>query len=1045
MSIRSNKLNEYNYAELPARELLERLGYVYVPAEQLDCERDNGREVLLRDRFVAALLRLNDWMREVDALRVVNRLERIDEAGMQRNQLIHEYLTYGMPFDVGDGKSRTVRFFDFEDTDAWTGPNDFIVTTQMRVIRGKERFSSDGSRGDDSLYVIPDLVLFVNGIPLVVMESKAPGLMGSWKSKAVRQLHRYQEHGSEFTGRGAPNLFSYNLMCVVHCGSDALYAPIGALESEYVGWSSDYPYVQDEARRKFNAGFEGQARLIVNLLSPATLLDVLRDFVSFEFSGGKLVKKLPRHQQYRAVTESLRRLSLGINGKVKANDRGGVIWHTQGSGKTLTMLWMAVKLRRTANLSGGLLVVVTDRRQLDRQIAETFERGGFHAADQARSTKHLRSLLCSGGSRTVFTTIQKFEEVLDGVSDELNVSDKVLVMIDEAHRTQYGVLAAKMRSALPNAAFIGFTGTPIDKQFRNTMRTFGGLIDTYARSQSVEDGVTVPIFYEARLPELRIQGPETLDKLFDTIFGDMSADDRERIINKYGDKETLAEANQRIEMIALDIADDYKKRVLPNGFKAMVVCSKRRAALEYARKLNDFGVNAYPIITINNDDGAEFDDARKLNRYAIESDFKSADGEPQILVVVDMLLTGFDAPIAQTMYLDKGLRDHTLLQAIDRVNRPYVVKHDDCMTEKVCGNVVDYYGVSSNLESALSVFDNSDIQGVMNEMYEDPTDALESAARSAESHFDGCNLREVWECVSVFVDNGANGDQGSFKVDLYERFNRDYRSFSRLMDQYLPNARAVQFVDRLAHLTSIRSIVRAQYLREDAHIDWSEISAKVKGLIDSRIGADVKSLMKPISILDRDFKNKVITSIPDTDMKPVILSYAIHDYIKDHQNSNPFFYGRLSDQLNEVIHELERQVIDAVEAVRRMAKIRDEAMSLGDYARQHGMSERVYAVYSTLRDAPSEGTGYGVVDLDEDGVEAPLIEIDEELKTEAEEITRYIESRREEVLVWDESSDYQRETRRDIKRRLWDRYGSDEDQVNNLAEALISILGTIDA
>ena len=288
----SAKLNEYNHAEEPARLLLEQLGWTYVPRAALAAERGDEREVLLKARLKRALLRLNEWMTEEQADRVIFDLEHVDATGMARNQRVHEYLTYGMPLavDTPQGRDiRTVRFFDFDHPEG--GLNEFVVTTQFRVRRGNERPSTGSGRAgelteDDERMVIPDIVLFVNGVPLVVMEAKSPSLMGVWKSQAVRQLRRYQEAGPEWHGAGAPELFHYNLLCVAHCGAAAAYAAIRAPENAYFEWKSALPYSEDEVRRRFGVEPQGQAQLIVGLLAPATLLDVLRDYVVYETERG---------------------------------------------------------------------------------------------------------------------------------------------------------------------------------------------------------------------------------------------------------------------------------------------------------------------------------------------------------------------------------------------------------------------------------------------------------------------------------------------------------------------------------------------------------------------------------------------------------------------------------------------------------------------------------------------------------------------------------------------------------------------------------------
>ena len=303
------KFNEYNHAEEPARVLLERLGWTYVPREVLAMERSDERDVLLKWRLRMALLRLNQWMTEEQARRIVFELENVNSTGMARNQAVHEYLTYGMPLTVDGPRgrdSRTVRFFDFDHPEG--GLNEFLVTTQLRVRRGNE----PGGQENDERMVIPDLVLFVNGVPLVVMEAKSPSLLDVWKSNAVRQLRRYQEAGPGWQGGGAPELFHYNLMCVAHCGAAAVYAAPGAPENAYFEWKSVMPYSEDEVRHRFGVEPQGQAQLIAGLLSPAILLDVLRDYVVYEPERGRLVKKLPRYQQYRAVHATRERT---VNGR----------------------------------------------------------------------------------------------------------------------------------------------------------------------------------------------------------------------------------------------------------------------------------------------------------------------------------------------------------------------------------------------------------------------------------------------------------------------------------------------------------------------------------------------------------------------------------------------------------------------------------------------------------------------------------------------------------------------------------------------------------
>jgi type I restriction enzyme R subunit len=353
------------------------------------------------------------------------------------------------------------------------------------------------------------------------------------------------------------------------------------------------------------------------------------------------------------------------------------VWHTQGSGKSLTMLWLALKLRRDPTHENPTIVIVTDRKDLDEQISKNFLACGFPNPGQAESVRDLRDLLSGPTGKTILTTVQKFQELQtkEGKAREeyplLSEASNIFVLADEAHRTQYGGLAANLRKALPNACFFGFTGTPIDKKDRSTLSTFGGYIDTYTIDQAVADGATVPIFYEGRLPELRILG-NTLDAVFDRVFIDRSEEERQAIKAKYGTEASIAGAPKRVEAIALDLVDHFTKFIQPNGFKAQVVAVSREVACLYKETLDRLNAPQSAVII----SGSNKDDQR-LERHHTSEDqrkeliarFLKKDDPLQILIVCDMLLTGFDAPIEQVMYLDSPLREHTLLQAIARVNR----------------------------------------------------------------------------------------------------------------------------------------------------------------------------------------------------------------------------------------------------------------------------------------------------------------------------------------------------------------------------------------
>jgi len=384
-----------------------------------------------------------------------------------------------------------------------------------------------------------------------------------------------------------------------------------------------------------------------------------------------------------------------------------------------------------------------------------------------------------------------------------------------------------------------------------------------------------------------------------------------------------------------------------------------------------------------------------------------------------MLLTGFDAPVEQVLYLDRALREHGLLQAIARVNRRFSRTASGVTTEKTYGLVVDYFGVSRELENALAAFDPEDSEDTLNAMKpleEDPSTVIESAALRAESHFKGHNLDDTWACVGVFLDTAGDEDE-RIRVDVYEKFDRDYREFSRLMDQYLPDEGALNYVGRLARLTRIRAYVRAQYLRENADLDWTAISAKVRQLIDSRIDAEVRTLMKPVSILDQDFEAK-ISGLPHDEARASVMEHSIRAQIKELYDENPVFYQKLLERLAQIISEMRQKVIDAAEAVKQLGILRDEALSEAQIAAEHGLTEVSFALYEILeKNAQNGAVGDSDERLIKEQGQPYRTRLDEGLKGAALKLESILK-RHKAIVDWHLKEDVQRELRRDIKREL---------------------------
>ena len=990
--------DELHLAENPAVELLESLGYTYVSPEDRDTERTSFKETILSARLAAALKRLNPWLSEANVARAVKAVTQVPAASLaEANEKVYTSLTYGIALeqDRGDGrKSHTVRFLDFDEPER----NEWIVTRQYKVLGSKK-------------HVIPDVVVFVNGLPLAVIECKSPTTGDAWKAEAVKQLHRYQEAGSQWKDLGAPRLFEAAQILVGSCGEQAVYGTVGTPARFFLEWKEPYPLSVKQLGERFGRKPTPQDVLLYGLLEPRNLLDVVRNFVVFEVDGGKTVRKLTRYRQFIAVNEALRRVRTAR----KPSERGGIVWHTQGSGKSLTMLWLALRLRRDEAQQQPTVVIVTDRTKLDRQIAGVFKACGFPNPERAESVRDLRRILEHPTGKTVMTTIQKFQEITGAgsaarrgtVHPTLSEAANIFVMVDEAHRTQYRSLAANMRRALPNACFLGFTGTPIDKKDRSTLRTFGPYIDTYTIEQAVQDEATVPIFYESRLPELQIIG-QTIDKVFDHVFADRSDDERAAIKQRFATEQAIAGAPRRIEAICLDLIDHYTQFIDPSGFKAQVVATSRHAAVTYKEALDRLNGPESALIM-----SADHNDEARLARWHLRKDeqdqaieqFKDPEDPLSVLVVCDMLLTGFDAPVEQVMYLDAPLKEHTLLQAIARVNRP----HGD---EKKYGLVVDYWGVSAKLQDALAVFSTTDVQGALTPNV-DELPRLESRHAAAMKFFQAVeNTNDLDACVRVLEPE-----------DVRAAFDLAFRRFSQSMDMLLPDQRALAYHADLRWLGKIRGTARARY--RDDRLDLAGCGEKVRRLIADAVVADgIQILVKEVQLFSPEFEEKV-AALGTDDAKASEMEHAIRHEINVRVEENPVFYQSLRERLEEIIEQRRLERLDAAQQLSLLNSLRAELQGEQAQAQELGLDARGFAIYGLLErrrpiTAHEDSPAYGEANRDlasliDDAV-APFTEL----------------------VDWWQKDDVQRQMRSKIKRQLR-ASGIAGDAVENLAADIVDL------
>ena len=990
--------DELHLAENPAVELLESLGYTYLSPEDLEGERASFRETILAERLAAAVERLNPWLSATNVASAVKAVTQVPADGLaEANRKIYTSLTYGIALeqDRGDGrKSHTVRFLDFDHPDR----NEWIVTRQYRVLGSKK-------------HVVPDVVVFVNGLPLAVIECKSPTIGDAWKAEAVKQLRRYQEADTTWKDQGAPKLFEAAQILVGTCGERAVYGTVGTPARFFLEWKQPYPLSVKQLGDKLGRKPSPQDILLYGLLEPRNLLDIVRNFVVFEVDGGRTVRKLTRYKQFIAVNEALRRIRTAR----RPSERGGIVWHTQGSGKSLTMLWLALKLRRDEAQQQPTVVIVTDRTKLDRQIAGVFTACGFPNPERAESVKDLRRILEHPTGKTVMTTIQKFQEITGpagpgrraAVHPTLSEAANIFVMVDEAHRTQYRSLAANMRQALPNACFLGFTGTPIDKKDRSTLRTFGPYIDTYTIEQAVQDKATVPIFYESRLPDLQIIG-KTLDQVFDHVFADRTEDERAAIKQRFATEQAIAGAPRRIETICLDLIDHFTQFIAPNRFKAQVVATSRDAAVTYKETLDRLnGPESVVVMSADHNDEARLArwHLRKEKQERAIDRFKDRNDPLSILVVCDMLLTGFDAPAEQVMYLDQPLKEHGLLQAIARVNRPLG-------DEKTYGLVVDYWGVSAKLQDALAIFSTTDVQGSLTPNV-DELPRLQSRHAAAMKFFQPvADTNDLDACVRVLEPE-----------DVRAAFDLAFRRFSQSMDMLLPDRRALAYNADLRWLGKIRGAARARY--RDDRLDLSGCGEKVRKLIADAVVADgIEILVKEVRLFSQEFDEKVQALATD-DAKASEMEHAIRHEINVRVEENPVFYQSLRERLEEIIEQRRQEQLDGAQQLKLLGDLREELQGEQSQAEDMELDARGFAIYGLLekqrpRRVKDRTATYDAANRDL----ASLLD---------EEVTPFTD-----LVDWQQKDDVQRQMRSRIKRQLR-AGGIDDETVESLATDIVDL------
>ena len=985
----NRQMSEYHHVEKPFLDQLSALGWCAVdqgqgmiPRDPAGSLRGSFREWILPSVFRDAVRALNPWLtdRQLDDLRD-QLLRHPNRTLLEANEAVQRLL-FKAQVDVNEVTGEpdpVVRLIDFAKPER----NVFHAINQFRI----------DTPGCVKSCIIPDIVLFVNGVPLVVVEAKVgDATTANPMHAAFEQLLRYRNGRPDTAAaglrEGEVRFFYSNLLLIRTCGEKAEFGTITSGHEHFHAWKEIWP----ECRREYTPplGVEReQERMIQGLLAPDTLLDVLRTCaVVMDTDAGKRVKVVCRYQQYRAARRIVERLRTGKT----PEERSGVVWHTQGSGKSLTMVFVARMLRASADLADYKILLVNDRVDLEDQLAATAKLIGGKV-NVIESTKDLRAHLSTGASDVNMVMVHKFteraEELSAVVRDALamppsaesfgvvNASERILLMIDEAHRTQGSDLGDNLFEAFPKAARVAFTGTPlITEQHGNhrTVRRFGEYIDTYKLMDAVHDGATLQILYEGRTAETALRDKAGFDAKFEDLFRYRTEEEIAEIKKKYGTSGDLLEAEKRIEAIARDLVAHYIDNILPDGFKAQVVCHSKLAAIRYRKAIRDALAERLAlekdatlirrigflkaVVVVSSDatnELAVITEARKeAQRWnAVENFCKPFDfDDPDkaltgiaFLIVCDMLLTGFDAPVEQVMYIDKRLREHNLLQAIARVNR--VTKG------KERGFIVDYIGLANHLTYALSIYtaeDAQDIQqGLKNLLTELPI--LDERYQRLLQHFRAAGVAKI----EAFVKGALATPQDEVALihaavsamkDIKRRadFGVYLKKFLQSLNLILPHASGHPYRGPARRFGYLLRMVKERY--KDDSLDIADAGAKVKALINEHlIELGINPKIPPIELLSPDFLAKVQKHAQgDPEAKASEMEHAIRRHCTVHFDEDPAFYKNLSEKLERLIDEHKNNwtaLAEGYELLRHEAEAgRTDAME--------GLSKEATAFYEYL-------------------------------------------------------------------------------------------------
>ncbi len=939
---------EENISQKPAIEVLKNLGYIYLPPEEAEEIRGNLYNVLLTDILKEKLIELNEYQYKGKTYKFSEKnidqaIKDLDEPltdGLVRtNEKIYDTLMLGRSYEEnlpdGSRKSFSLRYIDWED----------IYNNVFHVV---EEFTVEREDGEGNIR--PDIVLFVNGIPFGVIECKRSSIS---ISQGISQMLRNQ--GKDY----APHLFKYSQILMATNKNETKYATCYTPEKFWSIWKEeDEEWLQSQlSKTVFNRLPTTQDKNIISLFHPERLIEITKYFVLYD----KNVKKIARYQQFFAVKEIAKAVE---ERDENGNRKSGVIWHTQGSGKSLTMVMFSKYVLSELSSYNPKVIVVTDRVNLDKQINQTFNHTRLKA-NRATTGRHLVELINDNKADIVTTLVHKF----DTASKEQKpvYSKEIFVLVDESHRTQYGELHIKMKNVFPNACYLGFTGTPLMKKEKNTMIKFGELLHTYTIADGVRDKTIVPLLYEGKMVDQTVNR-KAIDNRLEMITRDLNDKQKEEVMRKWSQFKRIASSDQRIAYIAYDINKHFVENYKTKGsqFKAMLATNSKVEAIRYLKHFEEAGdLNA--AVVISPPDQREGHDAvdeeskdmvkrfwdKMMDRYGNEENYEESikdefvNGDDlDLLIVVDKLLTGFDAPRASIMYIDKPMKEHTLLQAIARVNRLYEGKD--------YGLIIDYRGLLQKLDEAMEMYSGAGLENF------DPKD-LKGALYDVISIIG--SLRQYYtDLVNIFIPVKNKEDTEEYEVllaneELRKEFYDTLSKFGRhlkiaLESERVYNSLSLDEINKykkdFKFYQELRKSVKIRY---SDTIDHKEYEAQMQKLMDNYIAAEeIIRITNPVDILDKKGFEEELNRLGSPRAKADAIRTRMTRSINMKWDENPLYYKKFSERIEETLQAYKDKRISEREYFERMNDLKK------DY--QKGYSGIEYP--DNIKNEPNAQAFYGV-------------------------------------------------------------------------------------